>query len=684
MRIARGLKQSYKNAREMNVAEVTRELENRTDCYEVLNDTLNRVYLDVDGKLPEEMTVQQFDDVRTQTMDAIASLSDNQEYALMESSKYDLRKVSFRVVFPKVKATKKNNKAFVLNLSKTLTLPDGVRIDPNPYGQNQKMRMLGQNKDGENRPLVLLRGNVEDTFISIVPEDAEVLEVPEEPKKPRGRPRKIVQNTLISDILNEVNVKRLDEYATWIETGFILFNEGLDCAVWEKASERSLKYKRGECEKKWKTFTKGSLGIARLWEWLKEDNSDAYERLKLNDYAYRKERFEITNFKLRNPPRFGRITPSGEIQFLNDHDLLHIYGGEICGESPFIKRWIHDPEMLTYEKLEFRPEQDATEGCYNLWTGFHYEAVKGDWEPIRELVWNLSGRNQEVYDYIVKWSAHIFQKPYEKPETMIIFSSETEGVGKDTYGDAVLGKILGREYYFNSKDQENEMFGRFTSHLQNKLLIKMEEMRAETCNKHDDLLKGWITGPHRTYEEKGISRPPSIDSFHRIIGTTNDPCPVKLTRTFRRYLLVNPYAGHAGDVRYWNQWYASVTPEVLQAYLYHLIHEVDLEGWNPREKVETSALMEARLSQAPPHARFFQRLSATRNSDEDCLEQHFHELREGINQIARFAYTDYKLSRELRIYPHETRVLHGRTMWKFNLKQIEDFLRSKHWWLDGV
>lgn len=684
MRIARGLKQSYKNAREMSVAEVCRELENRTDCYEVLNDNFNRVYLDIDGKLPEEMTLEQFNNVRTQTMEAIESISDNQEYALMESSKYELRKVSFRVVFPKVKATKKNNKAFVLNLSKTLVLPDGVKLDSNPYGQNQKMRMLRQNKDGENRPLVLLRGNAEDTFISIVPEDAELLEVPEEPKKARGRPRKMVQNTLISDILNEIDVKRLDEYATWIETGFIVFNEGLECAVWEKASERSTKYKRGECEKKWRTFTKGSLGIGRLWDWLKEDNPEAYERLKENDYAYRKERFELTNFKLRNPPRFGRITPSGDIQFLNDHDLLHIYGGEMCGETQFIKRWIHDPEMLTYEKLEFRPEQEATEGCFNLWTGFHYEAVKGDWSPIHELVWNLSGHNQEVYDYIIKWSAHIFQKPYEKPETMIIFSSETEGVGKDTYGDAVLAKILGREYYFNSKDQENEVFGRFTSHLQNKLLIKMEEMRQETCYKHDDLLKGWITGEARTYEEKGISRPPLIDSYHRLIGTTNDPCPVKLTRTFRRYLLINPSAEHAGDTRYWKDWYARLTPDVLQAYLFHLLNEVDLSNWNPREKVETSALMEARLSQAPPHARFFQRQSATRGSDEDFIEQHFHELREGINQIARFAYTDYKLSRELRVYPHQTRVLHGRTLWRFNLKEVEDFLRSKHWWLDGV
>jgi len=383
-------------------------------------------------------------------------------------------------------------------------------------------------------------------------------------------------------------------------------------------------------------------------------------------------------------PRFGRITMNGTIQFLNDHELLHIYGGMRCGDAPFIKRWMNDPEMLTYEKLEFSPERDATEGCYNLWTGFHYDAVKGDWSPIHELLWNLSGRNEEVYDYIVKWSAHIFQRPYEKPETMIIFSSEQEGIGKDTYGDAVLGAILGQEYYYNSKDQENELYGRFTGHLQNKLLVKCEEMKAETHHKHNDLLKGWITGAKRQYEEKGINRAPPIDSFHRLIGTTNDPCPVKLTRDFRRYLLVNPCADHAGDVRYWKRWYDSLTPEVLQAYLFHLLYEVDLSDWNPREKIDTSALAEARLSQAPPHARFFQRLSATRDGNEDTVEQFFSDLREGINQIAKYAYSDYKLLSELRSYPHSTRILHGRTLWKFNLKEVEDYLRRKCWWLDGV
>jgi hypothetical protein len=161
MRIARGLKQSYKNAKEMTVAEVKRDLTLSTNCYEVLNEGFNRMYLDIDGTAPETATQAEFDALRQETLTKIDEIASGREIAVMESSRFESKKVSFRVVFPKVKTTKKDNKAIVLSLGKLVTMPTGVRIDPAPYGQNQKMRMLGQNKDGENRPLVLVRGEVE-------------------------------------------------------------------------------------------------------------------------------------------------------------------------------------------------------------------------------------------------------------------------------------------------------------------------------------------------------------------------------------------------------------------------------------------------------------------------------------------------------------------------------------------
>ena len=689
MKVARGLKQSFKNAKDYTLEETKRELENRTDCYEVLNESFNRVYLDIDGLALATATQEEFETLRQETLDRIEEIVADREVAIMESSKYDTRKISFRVVFVKVKALKKDNKALAAHLSKTIEMPIGVKIDLAPYGQNQKMRMVGQNKDGENRPLVLLRGSVEDTFISVVPDDCEVAEVPEEVKKPRGRPRKVIENTLIGDILAAVDIKRIDDYEMWLMIGFICFNESLDVSVWEKASERSSKNKPGDCAKKWKTFTKGQLGIARLWDWLREDNEEAYERLKKDDYKFRKAQFELSHFKLRNPPRYVRVSDENSIQFLTDAELNFLYRNEMCGDKSFTSQWINDPEILTYEKLTFVPNRDAPSDQFNIFAGFPMEPVEGDWDPIRELVWNLSGRNDEIAEYIHCYNAHTFQKPYEKPGVALIFSSEEEGVGKDTLPDYVLGPLLG-QYYETIADHENEFFGRFTSHLKNKIVIKLEEMKYDVFVKNDDKLKAWITCKEKIFEEKGVTHPPAIPSYVRLIGTTNDACPVKLTNTFRRYLLINPYQGHANNVRYWTDFYQRLgytnsvltNPSVLQAY-YHYLLTKDISGWNPRHKLETEALKDARQSQAPSHARYFQRII---QQDPDTEERQFYgrDLLQQINTGSKFILSEQRFGREIQKYPHTKEHTRRGNQYTFKFAEVEAFLRQRNWWIDTI
>lgn len=696
MRIARGLKQSYKNARVFSVAETVKELDDRTDCYEVLNETENRVYLDIDGKVQESATLETFNETRTQTEAVIAQLAQGHEYALLESSKFDTRKISYRVIFPNLKATKKDNKLIAQHFGSTMTFPENVSIDLVPYGANQKIRMCGQNKDGEKRPLVLRRGTVEETFISLVPETAQLAQVPAPPPTRRGRPKKILENTLITDILAELNLTRIDDYETWIRIGMICFNEGQDVSVWDRASERGTKYKTGECEKKWKTFTKGNTGIAKLWEWLKEDNPNAYELLKRNDYAFRKEQFEQTHIKLNNPCRYLRIFEGkgmeGTTQLIGVPELKHIYGSEKVGDKSFVDTWVQDPEIRTCEKMEFRPKQTATPGNFNLWTEFAIDPVEGDWSAVRELLWDLSGRDTKTFDYLFNYIAHLFQKPWEKPDIMIIFASIVEGIGKDTLCDCVIGPILGEKYYMTTTDHENEVFGRFTSHLRTKLVLKMEELQRECCHKNNDKLKGLITCKTMDYEEKGLPKGNPLRSYVRVFGTTNDPCPVVLTADARRYLLVNPFTGRAGDKAYWSDLIGTRLNESALAAFHHACLARDIEGWNPRMKFETDAIQNARQAQAPPHARWFQQKCQFRMDDEgvipddEVLTQTFRRLRDDINATCKYAYADYRLREELKEYPQVEKPRHTRdgTEWSFNMKQVRQYLEQRGWWVEGI
>jgi hypothetical protein len=238
----------------------------------------------------------------------------------MTASSFDHKKISWRFVLTKRACTKPDMKEWVKQLD--VTFPNNMKLDSSVYSTNQKMRMLGSNKDGENRPLRLVKGNPIDTLITYIPADCETLELPK--KQAKREPKKIVnENPVLRDLLYNLNLTRFDEYETWVQIGMICFNEGVDVSSWTEASKRSLKYKDGDCETKWKTFHKGSLTIATLWKWLQEDNPEAYKTLRQNDYEYVKSEFELTHFKLKNPAVYVRIY-NQTLNLLKHNDLKHL------------------------------------------------------------------------------------------------------------------------------------------------------------------------------------------------------------------------------------------------------------------------------------------------------------------------------------------------------------------------
>lgn len=692
VRIAKGLKASYKNARDYTLPQALLEVEKYTDNYEVLNPEFNRVYGDIDKK-DFEGSEKEFEELDLKVRQAVETFLGNEDYCLMTASSYLHKKVSWRFVMKNYKGTLEQIKKWVQLSIPNIALPEGVTFDTSPYGKNQKIRMVGSNKDGENRPLRLVKGEIVDSLISYVPEDCQALNVPMEKVKKSKKKEKteerlegMLLQKLVMNITNDENT----DWEQWYKVAQCIHNEGGDEELFLTWSAKSPKHNEREACLQWRSLkdkkAESPLTAGSLFYWSQQSNPEEHERIILahcptDSYAYMKLEFEKTHFKLMNPPRYIREV-DGVFQYLTDHELTYLYRNKVCGDEPFVTRWIADKHIRTYEKLEFRPNQPASKGCYNLFHGFPMEPVEGDWSVIHELLWDLSGRDQEVYDYILNWSAHIFQKPYEKPEVVIIFSSFEEGVGKDTYGDHVLRPLLSDDYYYTTGDAENDFFGRFTTHLQNKLLVKLEEMNYEVFNKYDDKFKSWITAPVKSYEEKGVPKGAPIQSYHRFLGTTNEACPVKLTKTFRRYLLVNPYQEHAGKAEHWERIYVGLKKkETLQAFLHHLLHR-NIEDWNPRRKLETDALKEARQAQATPLARFFQ-TQVQLHEDAETLAFLARDLLERVNAVSKYPYTPYKLAQELKRFPQTVTHTRRGAEYTFNVEELVTHLKEQNWWVNG-
>jgi len=655
VKIAKGLRASFKNSVEYSLDQVLFNLKTRLDCYEVLNE-INRPYGDIDGKC----TPETFEEIDKKTREQLETFLGNESYSLMTASSILHNKISWRFVMTNYSINKSDNKKWISDIK--LDLPEGVKLDTGVYGSNQKMRMLNSNKDGENRPLRLICGNPIDTIISYIPENCKYLEIP-----------KKVKDTLISKILNEL-VR--DSYEDWITIGMICFNEGEDIEIWNNWSRKSPKWKSGECQKKWATFTKSSLGINTLWTFLKEDNPKAYELLHCNTYEFMKTDFEKTHFKLMNPPLYVRLYNG--IQFLKSSELTHLYNNLLCDKKLFIKEWIADPKIRTYESLVYKPKQEVAPEYFNIFTDFDCQAKEGSITTIQSILKLISNNDDKVFNYIEKWVAHLIQKPYEKSGISIIIQGD-QGVGKDTYFD-FIGKMLG-EYFFNTGNAENDVFSRFNGHLKKTLLIKFEEASFMTNKTHADKLKNLITCETQPFEDKGAGIV-KLESYVRLVMTTNAEVPVSIEHTDRRFMLVKASSEKIGDLDFWNTVHTELAKiETREAYYNYLLN-LDLTDFNPKQRPITQYYEEVKQSFIPYHAQYFQQLI-----------QEFHEIKtfvwkaselhQNMKLKTKFELNITKFGRDIKLYDViKKNVGKHNTTYTVNTDDLIEFLRLKKWWYD--
>ncbi len=90
----------------------------------------------------------------------------------------------------------------------------------------------------------------------------------------------------IECLLNLLSMERCDDYDQWIETGVCLYNiDKANLMLWRAWSMKSKKYTKGDCEKKWKSFSDNrdkKLTIGSLLFWCKNDNNTGYQEFIRN------------------------------------------------------------------------------------------------------------------------------------------------------------------------------------------------------------------------------------------------------------------------------------------------------------------------------------------------------------------------------------------------------------------
>lgn len=188
-------------------------------------------------------------------------------------------------------------------------------------------------------------------------------------------------------------------------------------------------------------------------------------------------------------------------------------------ETGVVDYWWKSPHRRSYSGVVFTPGEDIP-GYYNLWNGFKIKENKGDWSLYRNHVRDIiADGNGDIYRWIIAWMARIVQDPGGKrPGTAIILRGG-KGAGKGTFVN-LFGEIFG--LHFLTIAHATQVTGRFNHHLQNKVLVFVDEGFWAGDKAGEGIIKNLVTEPTLTIEQKGKDIVAVKNNINLMLATNSD------------------------------------------------------------------------------------------------------------------------------------------------------------------
>lgn len=263
-------------------------------------------------------------------------------------------------------------------------------------------------------------------------------------------------------------------------------------------------------------------------------------------------------------------------------------------EKAVANYWLKEPVKRHYDSVVFKPAPvDAPDTSahneFNTWSGFSTKPQIGDWSRMQHHIHNnICQRNNEHYEWLMAWLAHMFQNPAEKPGTAVILNSPEKGTGKSKLADW-LRKMIGKQHSFLASSPKH-LTGDFNAWQERCVFCQAEEAVWGGFKKDDSVLKNLVTSDTVAVERKGIDAF-NVDNYTRIMMTTNEKHAARATRGERRYFVLRVGTEHVQDSDY----FAAIDEQMenggAEAMLFDLM-KIDYKTVNLRKPPQTDALGE--------------------------------------------------------------------------------------------
>jgi len=277
---------------------------------------------------------------------------------------------------------------------------------------------------------------------------------------------------------------------------------------------------------------------------------------------------------------------------------------------PLTEAWLRSPLRRSYDGICFEPGKQMPERFYNLWRGFTVEpAPAGERHKSLDMLLehalkNVCQGNEDHFKWLISFFAHLVQKPWEKPLVALVFKG-SKGVGKNALVESI-GSLLGHHFLLTAK--KRYLTGNFNSHLQNCVMLALDEAFWSGDKEAEGVLKDLITGRQHVIELKG-KEPYAVKNCTRVCIIGNEDWVVPASEDERRFAVFEVGEGRKRDTHFFQAMREGFESGGLRVLLRYLL-DFDISNFNINEAPKTTALLEQKLASADPfHQWWYQCLN---------------------------------------------------------------------------
>ena len=336
----------------------------------------------------------------------------------------------------------------------------------------------------------------------------------------------------------------------------------------------------------------------------KHNNPNSYEAVKAE--------FEKTHFKVINKSLFITIdyevdklespfipnskkdfqTSCEHLAYTKFVDIFDKNGNvtdTMQKQCNFLNDWFIDPTMKTKKGFGIYPnEVNMPKDYFNMWLPFAMESYETDKDFIVDQAdidfvdnqhFHLCGENQQSFEYVENWIAHMIQFP-EKKSTALVFRGQ-EGLGKGGLCEILLPTITGKRKFFVTSDI-GEVFGNFNPMMEQAFLVNLDELSLKDIGTFEGRFKTLVTSENLTINKKNCGQF-QTSSYHRIMITSNKEIPIQSDVGDRRKYMIHSSAKYKGNFNHFKRYFSIIKNKNYVKYLYDRYKSRPISDFNPED-----------------------------------------------------------------------------------------------------